>query len=137
MREPLDAERDADAFSGAAVAAGSSVREPSVMVMAGNNSGCSAKLQRARRDFTEETTLSEHKAAHSGQATALDRRPGPVGDPGGGEANDQARPLIAATSAGVNFREAAAMFSSRWPTEPVPGIGRIDGERASSQASTT
>ena len=31
---------------------------------------------------------------------------------------------------------AAAMFSSRCLTEPVPGMGSIDGERASSQAST-
>lgn len=31
---------------------------------------------------------------------------------------------------------AAATLSSRCDTDPVPGIGRIDGDRASSQAST-
>ncbi len=40
------------------------------------------------------------------------------------------------TSAGVSLIPAAATFSSKWITDPVPGIGRIAGDRASSQAST-
>jgi GT2 family glycosyltransferase len=43
----------------------------------------------------------------------------------------------AATSAGVSSIATAATLSPRWDTDPVPGIGRIDGDRASSQASTT
>ena len=42
----------------------------------------------------------------------------------------------AETSCAVSLIDAAAMLSSRCPTEPVPGIGSTDGERASSQART-
>jgi len=42
----------------------------------------------------------------------------------------------AATSAGVSLMAAAPVFSSTCATEPVPGIGSIAGDRASSQAST-
>src|ERR1035438_3161180 len=45
--------------------------------------------------------------------------------------------LIAATSSGLSLIAAAAMFSSACPGEPVPGMGRIWGELASSQARTT
>lgn len=45
--------------------------------------------------------------------------------------------LIAATSSGLSSSDAAAMFSSACCREPVPGMGRICGEMASSQASTT
>jgi len=45
--------------------------------------------------------------------------------------------LIASTSSGSSSMDAAAMFSSACLGEPVPGIGRICGETASIQASTT
>jgi hypothetical protein len=41
------------------------------------------------------------------------------------------------TSSALSWSAAAAMFSSRCATEPVPGMGSIAGERASSQASRT
>ena len=41
-----------------------------------------------------------------------------------------------ATSAVVSLIPAAAMLSLRCTTDPVPGVGRIDGDLASSQAST-
>ena len=52
---------------------------------------------------------------------------------------DPIQPMLSvreATSAGVRLIAAAATLSSRCDTEPVPGIGRIEGDRASSQAST-
>ena len=62
--------------------------------------------------------------------TPLGRRRGPDG----GQAAESVR---AATSSGVSSIVTASMFSSRWSTEPVPGMGSICDERASSQASTT
>jgi len=41
-----------------------------------------------------------------------------------------------ATSAMVSLIAAAATLASRCDTDPVPGIGRIEGDRASNQAST-
>jgi hypothetical protein len=52
---------------------------------------------------------------------------------------DPIQPMLSvseATSAGVRLIAAAATLSSRCDTDPVPGIGRIEGDRASSQAST-
>ena len=40
-------------------------------------------------------------------------------------------------SSSLSSSPAAAMFSSRWATALVPGIGSMTGDRASSQASTT
>jgi len=45
--------------------------------------------------------------------------------------------LIASTSSGLSSTAAAWMFSSACRDDPVPGMGRICGEMASSQASTT
>jgi hypothetical protein len=45
--------------------------------------------------------------------------------------------LIASISSGSSSTDAAATFSSTCRAEPVPGMGRICGELASSQASTT
>lgn len=42
-----------------------------------------------------------------------------------------------ANSSAVSCTPAAAMFSSRWSSEAVPGIGSITGERCSSHASAT
>jgi hypothetical protein len=44
--------------------------------------------------------------------------------------------LIASISSRLSSMAAAATFCSACPGEPVPGIGRIAGEMASSQAST-
>ena len=41
-----------------------------------------------------------------------------------------------ATSLAVSLSPAASRLCSRCDTDPVPGIGRIDGDRASSHAST-
>src|SRR5215213_7288279 len=52
---------------------------------------------------------------------------------------DPIQPMLSvreATSAGVRLIAAAATLFSRCDTDPVPGIGRIEGDRASSQAST-
>src|SRR5207253_3033523 len=49
----------------------------------------------------------------------------------------QAAASSEASSSGVSCTWAAATFSSRWATDPVPGIGRIAGEWARSQASAT
>ena len=45
-------------------------------------------------------------------------------------------PSRRATSALVSLIAAAATLSSKCDTDPVPGIGRIEGDRARSQAST-
>jgi hypothetical protein len=52
---------------------------------------------------------------------------------------DPIQPMLSvreATSAEVRLIAAAATLSSRCDTDPVPGIGRIEGDRACSQAST-
>ena len=49
----------------------------------------------------------------------------------------QAASVMARTSSSLRAIPAAATFSSRWATEPVPGIGSITGERCSSHASAT
>ena len=45
--------------------------------------------------------------------------------------------MISAYVSSSSSSAAAARFSSRWLTEPVPGIGTITGERRSSHASAT
>ena len=57
--------------------------------------------------------------------------------------HDQRVPMISGTTArssyssSVKRRDAAAMFCSKCSTEEVPGIGRITGDRHSSQESAT
>src|SRR5436305_1144254 len=54
-----------------------------------------------------------------------------------GENNHPAKASIAFHSSGVSLSFAAAIFSSKWGTEDVPGIGNITGDRSKSQASAT
>jgi len=53
------------------------------------------------------------------------------------DGRQRATAVSSLTSSRDSSTEAAATLSSRCGTDPVPGMGRIDGERASSQASTT
>src|SRR6266849_4890016 len=46
-------------------------------------------------------------------------------------------PASSANSSSVNRNDPASMFSSRCSTEEVPGIGSVNGERCSNQASAT
>ena len=79
------------------------------------------------------------------QEMMLSRRPstvksnadGPAGVPQDQAGSPQAAAAIASYEASSSSIEAAAMFSSRCATEPVPGIGIITGERLSSQARAT
>ena len=52
------------------------------------------------------------------------------------EVSQPALSVTEATSALVSLIAAAATLSSKCDTDPVPGIGRIEGDRARSQAST-
>src|SRR5205823_13815350 len=48
-----------------------------------------------------------------------------------------AKASIAFHSSGVNMSFAAAIFSSKWGTEDVPGIGNITGDRSKNHAIAT
>src|SRR5690242_4267857 len=78
-------------------------------------------------------------ATHAGRRKRhIDPEPPRAGSPNRGAVPyaDCAERARLVTSAAERVIEAAAMFSSRCDTEPVPGIGRIDGDRASIHAST-